>query len=135
MTAFLFQAVGSPTCIRMSGAALSTGWRATVTLQYSPMEEPPVPDGAMTTPSVTSPPVVGRPMTLAGTATPFRSAHRVATSAAPAGAAQPREATTARATPAAAVLILVRRMGLGSFHGGLEASARQHWGWSRSHRP
>jgi hypothetical protein len=111
--------------MRMSGAVLSTGWRATVTLQYSPMEEAPVPDGGTTAASVTSPPVVGRPMTRAGTATPNSSAHPLATSAALAGAAQPSEATTARTTPAAAVLILVRCMGLASFHGGLKATMRQ----------
>src|SRR4051812_3322846 len=97
--------------MRMSGAVLSTGWRATVTLQYSPTTAAPVPDGATTAASVTWPPVVGRPMAAAGTATPVSPAQRVATSAALAGAAQPSAAMTARVTPATAVLDLIGRMG------------------------
>jgi hypothetical protein len=103
--------------MRMSGAAGSTGRNAAVTSQCSPIAEVPLPDGATRAASVTSPPVVGNPMTRAGMSTPASAAHRAAASAAPAGVVHPSEATTARATPATTVLALVRPMGLLSFDG------------------
>src|SRR3712207_9186170 len=118
MSAFWFHVVGSATCTRMSGAAGSTGCSAALTRQYSPIAVTPVPDGATRVASVTSPPVVGRPMTRAGTSTPASAAHRAAASAAPAGGVHPSEATPARTTPATTVLALVGSMGLLSFDGG-----------------
>ena len=124
MSAFSFHVVGSATCMRMSGAAGSTGCSAALTLQYSPIAVVPLPDGATRAASVTSPPVVGRPMARAGISTPSSAAQRAAASVAPAGVVHPREATTARATPVAIALALVRSMGLLSFDGGGRVRSR-----------
>src|SRR6185369_2200170 len=81
------------------GAEASTGEMRASTRQYSATKAAPAPAAGTTAALVTAPPVVGRPMALAGIAMPARSAQDAGACAAAIGAVQAIRTNTAKPRP------------------------------------
>src|SRR5689334_18078173 len=106
--ALLFHVVGRSTWNLMLGAVVSTGLIEASTLQYSGTSAVPVPAAGTTVALVTTPPVVGKPIEVAGIAMPLSSAQVLVTWAGVDGTGlspspPPLHADNARATMVAVV--------------------------------